>query len=520
MKHLTTRRSFLKAATGGGLAFPWIRRSPPAAPRADFDPDFDSASRALQALRSGLISSRELTEYLYRRIQRYNPALNAFITLDEEGARQRALQADDARARGQEWGPLHGLPVLVKDTFETAGLRTTAGSKTLEKYVPSRDAEAVARLKGAGAIILGKTSLPEFAADLQTYNELIGTTRNPWNPERTPGGSTGGGAAALAAGLGFLELGSDIGGSIRTPCHFCGIYGLKPSLGVVPLEGHVPPPPGTIQPPPDLGVAGPMARSPQDLRLALEVLGGPSPQERAWRWELAAGRGARLGDYRLGYVLDDPFCPVPPEVQTPLTETIDALARAGARLEPGWPPGIQLQEMFEIYLPLLAAAFSQAVSPEEREAMQKAQDRPGGASARLWLKGSAFSHSEWRAYTVRRLEARRLWQEYFRTHDAFLLPVNFVPAFPHNQEGRFFERTVGTSQGLRGYGEMLCWISVGTLTGCPALSAPVGRTADGLPVGIQILGPYLEDATAIDLAGRLADVVGGFEPPPGSSASG
>ena len=193
----------------------------------------------------GVISSRELLDTTFGRIKKYNPRLNAFVTLMEEQASERGRLADEQRAAGKIWGPLHGLPIVIKDAFETAGVRTTSGSKTLEKYVPKEDAAAVARLKKAGAIVVGKTNMPEFAGDLQSYNEIVGTANNPWDIKRTPGGSTGGGAACIAAGMGFLELGSDIGGSIRTPCHFCGIYGHKPTLNVVPMEGHIPPPPGT-----------------------------------------------------------------------------------------------------------------------------------------------------------------------------------------------------------------------------------------------------------------------------------
>ena len=358
--------------------------------------------------------------------------------------------------------------------------------------------------------------MPEFAGDLQSYNDIAGTTNNPWDLTRTPGGSTGGGAAALAAGLGFLELGSDIGGSIRTPCHFCGVYGHKPTLNLVPIKGHIPPPPGNILAIDDLGVAGPMARSAQDLLLGLEVIAGPEPEEAtAYCWHLPPPRGTRLKDYRIGYVLDDPFCPVPPETKDILARAVDALRAKGVRLEEGWPAGIKPQEIFDNYFLLLSALVGLTTKEEELKVLRESVDSPWGYYARMWLRGHEISHGEWLGQSGERLKARALWQEYFKTHDAFILPENIVPAFPHDHKGTFFERTVATSQGKRFYGDMLRWISFATLAGNPAAVAPVGRTKDGLPVGVQIMGPYLEDATPIHIAGLFADVTGGYQPPPG-----
>lgn len=518
MHHPKTRRAFLKTAAGIAVAVPFVNRIPRIASAAapDFDPNFGTASEAVRAIRSGVISSRELVEHTYRRIKKFNPKINAFVTLLEEQAMARAKQADEALAAGKAWGPLHGLPILIKDAFSTAGVRTTSGSKTLENYIPEEDAVAVARLKAAGGIIVGKTNLPEFAGDLQSYNEVAGTTNNPWDLERTPGGSTGGGAAALAAGLGFLELGSDIGGSIRTPCHFCGIYGLKPTLNLVPEKGHIPPLPGQILALRDLAVAGPMGRSPQDLLLELEVVAGPESEEAtAYCWHLPPSRAASLKDYRIGFVLDDPFCPVTPEVKEMLSRAVDALSTNGAKLEEGWPPGVKPQDVFDNYILLLSALLGLMTTEEELKVLRESVDSPWGYYARMWLRGREISHREWLGQSEQRLKARGLWQEYFKTHDAFLMPENIVPAFAHDHKLTFFERTVNTSQGERFYGDMLRWISFATLTGCPATVAPVGRTKGGLPVGIQIMGPYLEDATPIHLAGLMADVTGGFVTPPG-----
>ncbi|HEY8509661.1 MAG TPA: amidase family protein, partial [Steroidobacteraceae bacterium] len=346
---------------------------------------------AIAALREGVISSRELTERVFTRIRRHNSKINAFVTLLEAQALEQARQADEQRARGQAQGALHGLPVVVKDSLEIAGVRTTSGSKTLATHVPKRDATVVARLKEAGAIVIGKTNLPEFASDWQSYNDVAGTTNNPWDLTRTPGGSTGGGAAALAAGLGFLEIGSDIAGSIRVPSHFCGVYGHKPTHGIVPLHGHIPPPPGVAPGLQTLPVIGPMARSAADLLLELNVLAGPSGDDAvAYRWTLPKPRRSRLRDYRIGVVLDDPFCPVDAEVAKVLAEAIAALRKAGVQVTEGWPQGFNPRESLENYWFLLGAETDSGAPAPRFDQLLKAVEN-GHASHLFWvrLRGSA-----------------------------------------------------------------------------------------------------------------------------------
>jgi len=248
-----------------------------------------SAGELARAIREREVSSRELLEELLGRAERVNPALNAIVAWDVDRARAAAAAADEVTATGEPLGALHGVPMTVKDTYETEGLVTTAGAPELAQYVPQADAVVVARLKAAGAIIFGKTNSPLYAGDWQTYNDVYGRTNNPWDVTRTVGGSSGGAAAAVAAGLTPLEFGSDIGGSIRIPAHYNGVFGLKPSWGIVPLRGHIPGPPGSLVDP-DIGVAGPIARSVADLKLALGLVAGPLPQEAAgWRLELDPG---------------------------------------------------------------------------------------------------------------------------------------------------------------------------------------------------------------------------------------
>lgn len=248
---------------------------------------FKSALDVARAIQRGEITSLEITNRILERIEKYNPAINAVVITLKDDALNQARAADEALAKGEIWGPLHGVPCSIKDTLEIANVITTSGFPLLKNHHPKRDAVVVERMRGAGAIIIGHTNVPLMGGDWQSYNEVYGTTNNPWDLNRTPGGSTGGGAAAIAAGLSYLSIGSDIGGSIRIPSHFCGVYGHKPSLNIVPMRGHIPPLPGVQLPPADLVVVGPLARSAADLKLALQIIGGPDPSDAiAYKWDL------------------------------------------------------------------------------------------------------------------------------------------------------------------------------------------------------------------------------------------
>jgi len=515
---VSTRRAFLSGALGAG-ATAILARSGPSA-RGAVRPSglaFASAVEATRAIAERRISSVELTRQTLDRVARFNPALNAYVNVLSDSALARAGAADDALARGERWGPLHGLPVAVKESFGIAGVPQTVGLPSLADHRAAEDSEAVARLRAGGAIIVGNTNVPLLLWDWQSYNEVYGTTNNPWDLERTPGGSSGGNAAALAAGLGFVALGSDIGGSIRTPAHFCGVYGHKPTLNVVPRRGQIPPLPGSPpQPPTDLPVAGPMARHADDLALALGVLGGPDGDDAtAYRWTLPPARRARLADYRIGYVLDDPQCPLSSDIRETLESAVNDLRKTGLRLEEGWPEGVEPRQQFETYRYLLSAFFAFNLEDEElEEERARAADPDGGLDA-LRARARVDPHKHFQAASSRRMVARAAWQDYLRTHDAFLMPTAFVAAFPHDHRMPMEDRRLATPEGPRPYRDLTFWISFATLTGLPATTAPVGLTRDGLPCGIQILGPYLEDATPIDVARGMADVVGGFRPPDG-----
>ncbi len=434
----STRRGFMAGALGAGGAALLARNAGLVrADSADTSPALDCFSSAVEASRAiaaKRVSSVELTREALERIERFNPALTAYVNLLSDSALARARDADAALARGESWGPLHGLPVAIKESFAVAGLPQTVGLPSLADHVPQEDAESVARLRAGGGIVLGNTNVPVLLWDLQSFNEIYGTSRNPWDLERTPGGSSGGSAAALAAGLGYLALGSDIGGSIRTPSHFCGVYGHKPTLNLVPLRGHMPPLPGNPPgPPTDLPVAGPMARHAEDLALALGVLGGPDGDDAvAYRWELPAPRKTRLADYRIGYVLDDPMCPLSSDVRETLEAAVTGLRQSGLNLEEGWPEGVVPREQFETYWYLLAAFGAFDLRDEDLEEERARAADPAGGLGALRAQARVNPHKHFQAASSRRIVARAIWQEYFRTHDAFLMPTDFVAAFPHD----------------------------------------------------------------------------------------
>jgi amidase len=508
-----SRREFLSVAAAATAAAFWKTPVANAAAPADFA--FASALDAARAIRDGNVSSLELTRYMFERIERYK-SLNAVVTLMTDEALARAREADAARASGKSWGPLHGVPCTIKDAFETKGVRTTAGEPFLKDHVPTSDAALVERLRAAGAVLLGMTNLPPLLMDWQSDNPIFGRTNNPWDPSRTPGGSTGGGAASLAAGIGYIALGSDIGGSIRLPAHFCGVYGHKPTYGLLPERGHVPPPPqARPAPPTGLAVVGPLARNALDLKLALEVLGGPDSNTAiAYKWTLPRPRKARLTQYRIGYVIDDPFCPVASDVKAVLTRSIEALRKAGVPLREGWPAGVNPVEQLHTYLYLFFSVFASQAEDAQMGKLRERAKRTDASWDTITAQAHTAPHKVFLEMQHRQLQAQDAWQQYFRELDAFLTPTAFVAAFPHDASPQA-QRRLQTPEGERPYSDMMGWVAPATLAGLPATIAPVGLTASGLPVGIQIVGPCLEDATPIDIAARMADVIGGFKPPPG-----
>ena len=476
---------------------------------------FASATDLVAWLQRGELSSAELLEALLERIDQVNGPVNAMVTIDADAARERARAADDERARGEAGGALHGLPITIKDCFETAGIRTTAGAPFLADYVPQRDADAVGRLRGAGANVFAKTNLPFLTADGQAYNEVAGQTNNPWDLSRTPGGSSGGAAAALAAGMTPLDLGSDIAGSIRIPASFCGVYGLKPSYGLIPLRGHIPGMPGTLAPA-DINALGPLARSVDDLELALDVLAGPSDGDAvAWRLELPPARGDRLEGYRVRVWLDDEACPVDRETVATLRRAVDILSDAGVRVEEA-PPPVPLADSIRLHRMMLKGVACSGLDDEQFAALQAfaasadPDDHGVHADHARWL---TMTKRDWNLANEERAKARAAWAEFFTDYDGFLSPTILCPAIHHDHTPLLEDRVISVNGEERPYWDQVCWIAPATAAYLPAVSMPGGSTASGLPVGLQITGPYLEDRTVLDLARRLDVVLGGFVAP-------
>ena len=467
------------------------------------------------AIRRREVSSRELLEQYLARVDRLNPPLNAVVTVDAEGARLAADAADASLARGETAGPLHGLPMTIKDTYQTAGMRTTCGLPAWD-HVPERDAEAVRRLRGAGAVIFGKTNTPTLAGDWQTYNPIFGTSNNPWDTARTTGGSSGGAAAAVATGMTALELGSDIGGSIRFPSNWCGVCGHKTTWGIVSQTGHLPPAPDTLAST-DLSVVGPLARDVEDLELALGVLAGAAGHAAVgWRLELPAPRATTLGDLRLALWLDDPAYPVDTEVGDVLASAATALRDGGARVV-DVRPAVVLPDVVRLYQQFLYPILLSTMARRSfdnlvtlADSLPEEDDRPLARTARF----ATQRYRDWVFANEKREQLRALMAEFFSSVDALLLPVAMVPAIPHDHSESFPDRVIQVDGASRPYTDLMAWVALATVTHLPATVVPVGHTTSGLPVGIQIVGPYLEDRTTLAVARHVEGLLGGFILPP------
>lgn len=471
---------------------------------------YASAQRIAADIREQKVTSRAVLEELLDRVERLDGPLNCVVILDQERARQQADLADRELAQGHLRGPLHGVPMTIKDSFQTEGLTTTSGAPELSDFVPEGDAVPVARLKQAGAIVFGKTNLPIYAGDTQSYNEVYGTSNNPWDPSRTVGGSSGGSAGALAAGFTPLELGSDIGGSIRGPASTCGVTGHKPSYGIVPALGQIPGPPGTLTQA-DIAVAGPMARDIEDLELALDVLAGPDEwHSTAYRLELPPPRKQDPRDYKVGVWLDESSAPIDDSVRTLLEQAIERLETGGTTVDREARPPIDFEYATRVYLQLLGAAESGGFSKDEIEHMAKtaAEEQEGIVPGFYTLR-----HRAWLSANERRLQMRRKWHEFFQHYDAILLPTLPTDAIAHDHSEPMGKRRIEINGEQRPYLDQLLWVGLTCVAYLPATVVPVGLTERGLPVGIQIAGPFLEDRTTLDIGRRILDQAGGFQAP-------
>jgi len=466
---------------------------------------------------AGQVSAVELTEAAIARIERYDATVNAVCVPDFDRALAAARDADAARARG-EVRPLLGVPMTVKESFHIAGLPTTWGIPAFKDFVSDTDAVAVARVKAAGAVVLGKTNVPLGLGDVQSYNDIYGTTRNPWNPERTPGGSSGGSAAALAAGYGALSLGSDIGGSLRNPAHFCGIYAHKPTIGLLPTRGHSPPAFPVLPGESDLAVIGPMARSAADLSLMLDILAEPDELTlgAAYRLALPVPRHAELADYRVLVFDTHPLIPTSASVRAAIDRFAAKLAGAGAKVTGESPLLPDQTQAARLYVRMLLSVFGARFPAESYEHARAAaarldvEDRSLGAERSL---GAVLSHRDWILADTQRTMLRQRWRELFAQFDVVLCPVMPTPAFPHDHSDQAGRRINIDGTDYDSF-DQLVLAGVATLPGLPATVLPIGTSEDGLPIGVQAIGPMFGDRTTIRFAELAERDFGGFTPPP------
>jgi amidase len=477
---------------------------------------FASATGLAGEIRDRRVGCLELLDFFLERAQRYNPALNAIVAWQIDAARERARAADAALAAGELWGPLHGVPVTVKESFNVAGLPSTWGNPPWKDNRATDNAVLVDRLLAAGAVIYGKTNVPLMLQDSQSYNAVYGTTNNPWDTARGPGGSSGGEAAAQAAGLSALGAGSDIAGSLRNPAHYCGIYAHKPSWGLIPTRGHSPT--GALTPT-DISVVGPMARHAEDLGLALRVLAGPDgPQEAAWRVELPPLRQRRLGEFRVAVWTQSALCEIDASVSERFAAAIATLTGAGAAVDTAARPPIEDAEHHRLFMLLLRAATASRMRDEDFAAQQAiaATLSPEDTSPRaLIARGATVYHRSWGAANEARTRLRHAWRDFFQQFDVLLTPVAATAAFLHDHNPDLERRVIPVNGKPRRYDEQMFWSAPASLSYLPATAAPLGLTAAGLPVGMQIIGAEGHDLTTIEFARLLAAEIGGFVPPPG-----
>ncbi|GAA2152063.1 amidase [Kitasatospora kazusensis] len=479
--------------------------------------NFKTAEELATALRAGDVTSAELTDEAIARIERDDRAINAICVPDFDRARAAARDADRARARGED-RPLLGIPVTVKESYDIAGLPTSWGMPQHRDHRPAEDAVQVSRLRAAGAVVLGKTNVPLGLQDIQTFNEIHGTTNNPWDHGRTSGGSSGGSAAALASGFGALSIGSDLAGSLRTPAHFCGIYAHKPTLGLAATRGMAPPATPALPADHDLAVVGPMARSARDLTLLLDVMAGPDPLTHGVAYDLTLppARHERLCDFRVLVLDEHPFIPTGAAVRAGVNRVADALADGGARVERHSPLLPDPAEAAMLYRQFLFSGSAARFPVEEHEQLRaraaglSADDRSLEASL---LRGMVLSHRDWIEANGRRELHRQGWRRLFAEFDAVVCPITPTPAFPHDHNPDPLGRRIDIDGVEYPYFDQLVWAGVATMPGLPATAVPAGRSPEGLPVGVQLIGPMFEDRTPLRLAELLEQRIGGFRAP-------
>jgi amidase len=481
------------------------------------DKPFWSARQLAQAIRDKKIGCLELLNAYLARVERYNKNVNAIVQFDIPGAQMRAATADDALARGERLGPLHGVPITINESIDVAGFASTWGVSDLKDHRPAGNAVVVDALMQAGAIVFGKTNVSRYGLGWQTFNDLYGTTNNPWDLSRSPGGSSGGPAAALAAGLTGLDVGGDTDGSLRNPAHYCGIYAHKPTFGVISLEGQSLP---GLGPAPDIAVAGPMARSAEDLALAFRLMAKPSAADAiAWRLMLPPPRKTKLSDFKIAVMLKDETCDVDREVQTRLQALADFLSSQGAEVSMQARPKIDTAVTRRLFLKLAYAATSgSTLESTWKQASWRAlflRERNQSDFACM-VRGLTLRHRDWIRLDAARSHLRTAWSEFFREHDLMLCPAAASAAISHDHSGRWDgDRTIEVNGRRTVSTDQTFWAGLASVAYLPATVAPAGSTATGLPVGVQIIGPQYGDNTCLTFARLLEEEFQPFVPPKG-----
>ena len=465
---------------------------------------FETAVELSAALKAKQVSAVELAQDAIDRIERHDAKINAVCVRDFERGLEAARAADAALARGAT-RPLLGLPLTIKESYNIAGLPTTWGYPPQKDFKPAEDALSITRVKDAGGVILGKTNVPVGLGDWQSYNDIYGTTNNPFDLGRTPGGSSGGSSAALAAGYGPLSLGSDIGGSLRVPAFHCGVYAHKPSFNLVPARGHTPPPFPAIPIERDMSVLGPMARGAADLSLLLDVMAGPDPLDLGIAYSLALppARHNDLRSFRVLVVEGHPLLPPDSDVRTAIERLAGNLAKAGAKVSRESPLLPDFVESSRLYMRRLLSFLGTFMLPEviagaKIAAAQLSPDDKSLPAERL--RGMTQSHSGWVLDEGARAQLRAQWHQLFKSFDAVICPIMPTPAYPHDHSLEQEKRRIAIDGKDYVYPDQLAWPGIATLPGLPATAIPLGLSPAGLPVGVQIVGPWLEDRTPLRLA--------------------
>lgn len=474
---------------------------------------YRSATELAMMIKSKDISSLELTQAFIDRIEEHDQKINAVVVRTFENALESAEKADNAVANGEELGPLHGVPMTIKESYVMAGTPSTWGIEANKDNYSDTDGLAVSRFKKAGAHFLGKTNVPKDLADVQSYNVIYGTTNNPWNLERVPGGSSGGSGAALAAGFSALEAGSDIGGSIRTPAHFCGVFGHKPTWGIIPMQGHEVMP-GV--PDADLSVCGPLARDASDLATALDVMAGPAGRDSiGWQLSLPRYDFEDLKDLKVAVWATDDMSPVSKETEQRVLDVAKCFEKAGSTVAYDARPDFDIKKSHITYQNLLTAVMSSA-QPESfvEETRRKVSSLEAGDQSieAVVTRAGIMMHRDWIRHNFRREKLRSAWDAFFKEWDVLICPQFNTPAFEHDQRP-FSERSSVVDGEIFPYMQSVFWAGLIVASYLPSTVFPSGLGKEGLPIGVQVAsGPY-QDYKTIEVSRLISREIGGFEAP-------